>query len=129
MIYTSYFANVKRLPINIIPISVCGKAPEWFKGFEYRKLGPKYGFFQEWKRNHDNEFYTKHYKEEVLKYLTQWEVITELYMMTQYRDIALVCYESPDKFCHRHLIADWLNMILRYDKVKEWEAQLPLFDY
>ena len=24
-------------------------------------------------------------------------------------DIALVCYEKPGDFCHRHLVADWLN--------------------
>ena len=24
-------------------------------------------------------------------------------------DIALLCYEKPDDFCHRHLVADWLN--------------------
>ena len=22
---------------------------------------------------------------------------------------ALLCYESPDKFCHRHLVAEWLE--------------------
>ena len=24
-------------------------------------------------------------------------------------DFALVCYEKPSDFCHRHLVADWLN--------------------
>ena len=23
-------------------------------------------------------------------------------------DIALICYEKPSDFCHRHLVADWL---------------------
>lgn len=23
--------------------------------------------------------------------------------------IALLCYEKPDDFCHRHLVADWLR--------------------
>ena len=23
--------------------------------------------------------------------------------------IALVCYEKPSDFCHRHLVADWFN--------------------
>jgi uncharacterized protein (DUF488 family) len=24
-------------------------------------------------------------------------------------NIALVCYEKPTDFCHRHLVADWLK--------------------
>ena len=51
MIYTSYFAKLKSLPENIIPISICGKAPDWYKGLQYKKLAPKYDFFMEWKKN------------------------------------------------------------------------------
>ena len=29
MIYTSYFAKLKALPNNIIPISICAKVPSW----------------------------------------------------------------------------------------------------
>lgn len=48
MIYTSYFAKIKELEENnIIPISICGKAPDWYKGLQYKKLAPKYEFFYE----------------------------------------------------------------------------------
>ena len=57
MLYTSYFAKLKSLPENIIPISICGKAPDWYKGLQYKKLAPKYDFFMEWKKNHDNDYY------------------------------------------------------------------------
>ena len=39
-IYTSYFANLKNLPDNVCPISICGKAPDWYKGLQYKKLAP-----------------------------------------------------------------------------------------
>lgn len=29
MIYTSYFANLRNIPSDIVPISICGKAHEW----------------------------------------------------------------------------------------------------
>ena len=48
MIYTSYFAKLNKLPNNIIPISICGKAPDWYKGLQYKKLAPKYDFFIKW---------------------------------------------------------------------------------
>ena len=69
MIYTSYFANLKSLPDNIIPVSICGKAPEWYKGLQYKKLAPKYDFFTEWKKNHDNDYYIKCFQEQVLNTL------------------------------------------------------------
>lgn len=25
------------------------------------------------------------------------------------KDIALICYEKPTDFCHRHLVAEWLT--------------------
>ena len=113
MIYTSYYAKIKDLPDNIIPISIAGKAPKGFKGLQYKKLAPKYNFFMEWKKNHDNDYYIKCFNEQVLDKLIVSNVVKELgYLCTGYLtenvDIALICYEKPDDFCHRHLVADWL---------------------
>lgn len=36
MIYTSYFGKLKNLPKEIIPISICGKAPDWWTGLQYK---------------------------------------------------------------------------------------------
>ena len=110
MIYTTYFAKLKSLPENVIPISICGKAPSWYDGLQYKKLAPKYGFFMKWKETHDNDYYIKHFNEEVLNCLDVEKIVNELYYMSGYdKDIALVCYEKPSDFCHRHLVADWLN--------------------
>jgi len=108
MIYTSYFAKLKKLPENIIPISICGKAPDWYKGIQYKKLAPKYGFFMEWKKNHDNDYYIEHFNKEVLDNLDARQVVYELYKLSQSKDIALVCYEKPSDFCYRHLVHKWL---------------------
>jgi hypothetical protein len=123
MIYTSYFAKLKSLPDNIIPISICGKAPDWYKGLQYKKLAPKYDFFMKWKENHDNDYYVKCFNEQVLDKLNAERVVKELdnLLLNQTTTIgyngdlkevpriALICYEKPSDFCHRHLVADWLN--------------------
>lgn len=123
MIYTSYFAKLKSLPYNIVPISICGKAPDWYKGLQYKKLAPKYDFFMEWKNNHDVDYYIKCFNEQVLDRLNAKDVIKELdnllLGMTTSIDykadaikvpkIALICYEKPPNFCHRHLVAEWLR--------------------
>ena len=114
MIYTSYFAQLKNLPSNIISISICGKAPDWYTGLQYKKLAPKYDFFQEWKKNHDNDYYIKCYKDQVFDKLTPIDVVVDLSNMIYSFNIgkvgvALICYEKPNDFCHRHLVAAWLN--------------------
>lgn len=113
MIYTSYFEKLKELEkYNIIPISICGKAPDWYKGLQYKKLAPKYKFFMEWKKNHDNDYYIEHFRSEILDGLDAEIVIKELnYLVPNVngKDIALICYEKPSDFCHRHLVAEWLN--------------------
>lgn len=124
MIYTSYFAQLRNLPNNIVPISICGKAPKWYDGLQYKKLAPKYDFFMEWKKNHNNDYYIKCFKEQVLDKLDATNVILDLSRLVYgfnvgENDIALICYEKPSDFCHRHLVAQWLR-----DggfKCKEWE--------
>ena len=127
-LFTSYFRKLKSLPKSIIPISICGKSPEWYNGSQYKKLAPKYDFFMEWKKNQDNDYYVKCFNEQVLSNLEPFQVYQDLYyiaqdfvetlpeddirkklhkMGTPYC-IALICYEKPEKFCHRHLVSDWL---------------------
>lgn len=125
MIYTSYFAQLKNLPSDIIPISICGKAPDWYTGLQYKKLAPKYDFFQEWKKSHDNDYYIKCYKEQVLNKLNILTVMRNLIDLlpsdgsVARHTIALICYEKPNEFCHRHLVANWLNE--NGFKTKEWQ--------
>ena len=109
MIYTSYFAKLKNLPEDVIPVSICGKAPCWYEGFQYKVLAPKYDFFNTWKENHDNDYYIKCYNERVLSQLDYSVVISDLLRFSQGKDICLLCYEKPEDFCHRHLVAKWLN--------------------
>ena len=54
------------------------------------------------------------FKEQVTDALKVDKVVYDLEEMVrkQYvknKDIALVCYEKPSDFCHRHLVAKWLK--------------------
>lgn len=124
MIYTSYFAQMRNFPENYIPVAICGGLPNWYKGRWYRKPAPKIGFFQEWKRTGDNEYYIEHYQKEVLDLLDYQKVLADLQMQVpeeiratmqdsvwNSKDVHLVllCYEKPTDFCHRHLFAKWLS--------------------
>ena len=120
IIYTTYFARLKTLPKSIVPISICGKAPSQYSGLQYKKLAPKYDFFMEWKKNHDNNYYIRCFDDQVLSVLDPTQVVTDLFTMAAGRDIALICYEKPTDFCHRHLVAEWLQK--NGYEVQEWYA-------
>lgn len=109
MIYTSYFAKVSKLPANICAISIAGNPPKGWGGAQYKVLAPKYEFFIKWKENHDNDYYIEHFNEEVLKPLNAEKVVKILKQIAGSKDICLCCYEKPEDFCHRHLVAKWLN--------------------
>ena len=114
MIYTTYFAKLKTLPKDIVPISICAKVPNGYRGLEYKKLAPSYELLSKWKQTHDNDYYIKCYLSRILQQLEPKEVVAELYSLaaTQsepVKDIALVCYEKSTDFCHRHLVSAWLH--------------------
>lgn len=63
------------------------------------------------------------FKEQVTDALKVDKVVYDLEEMVrkQYgknKDIALVCYEKPSDFCHRHLVAKWLKE--NEYNVEEW---------
>ena len=68
-----------------------------------------------WKENHDNDYYIKCFNEQVLdktNILTVLKDLTDLINSVDDdigKEICLICYEKPSDFCHRHLVADWLN--------------------
>ena len=115
MIYTTYFDKLKELPDNIIPVSICLKPPNWYNGVQYKKLAPKQAFFDEWKKSRDNNYYISCFKDQVLSRLCAEDVVEELTVIassiteSNNKSLALVCYEQPFEFCHRHLVSKWLN--------------------
>lgn len=101
---TSYYAKSSKHPNAV---SIAGKAPAWYTGRQYKKLAPKYWFFKKFKEDGDEEFYKIQYKKEVLDKLDPQEVYKELG-----EDAVILCWEKSGKFCHRHLVAEWLSKAL-----------------
>lgn len=113
--FTGYFAKLSTyIRAGLIPISICGKAPDWYDGLQYKKLAPKWAFFNEWKNGShkgDNEYYISQFDTLVLKPLTVESVLGDLKNLSggELDKVILLCYEKPVDFCHRHLVADWFK--------------------
>ena len=119
-IYTSYFAKMNKFPSDFIPVAICGWIPDFYKGLWTKKVAPKWSFLQAWKQNHDNDLYIEHFNKEILDATTPEDFINLLKNMTNNAEnVVLLCYEKPSDFCHRHLVADWINNNTDYE-VTEW---------
>ena len=124
MIYTSYFGNLKNL-LNFKLVSIAGESSSEFialiddnKFIEYKKLAPKYSWWKEWHDGKfDNDWYVEKYYKTVLNLLDPNKVFLEL-TENNTKDVVLLCWEEPNEFCHRHIVAKWLNENLNIE-VKE----------
>lgn len=98
---TSYFSKYGN---DIHAVSIAGYPPKFYKGREFKLLAPKKWFFEKYKKDGDEESYIQSYTKEVLNVLDPERVYTLLG-----ENSILLCWEKPDKFCHRHLVAKWFN--------------------
>ena len=109
MIYTS---NYEECYVgNLISISGDKGRSVGFVGKSITALAPKYHFFREYKDNigkipqeENVRFYIKHYYDEVLSQVDVMELLKDE------EDPILLCYEKDQVFCHRHVLAEYIEI-------------------
>ncbi len=119
MIYTS---NYDECYVgNLISISGDKGRSVGFVGKAITELAPKKGFWREWKDNigkipeeENTRFYIKHYYDEVLSKVDIMDLLKDEV------DPILLCYEKGQDFCHRHVLAEYIEIVygIRVDDVK-----------
>lgn len=143
-IHTSYFENIKAIEKERhkeVFVSIAGFSPKWFRGYKLPELAPKKWWWKIWydsfKDNLESEesktWYAEKYKETVLSELDQSDIIRKIVHLEDENvcsNVTLLCYETPEKFCHRHLVAGWLNNSKDIDDlarpVLEWRSSKDL---
>jgi len=96
---TSYFAKYR----DDDGVNIAIKHPPGFDGPSYPALFPKWHFLKKYKRDGDEASYTEAYHREVLSHLDPAQVWADL------KDKTLLCWEKSGSFCHRRIIATWLE--------------------
>lgn len=134
MIYTTYFAKLRSLPKNVIPVSIALYPPKWYAGLQYKALAPKASTLKYWKESNDPVMckqvqYKVEYSQLVLGFTDCKDVLKELGMLIGLEEedwykrtdinIVLVCFEKKGEFCHRHIAADWFR--INGIEVEEWK--------
>ena len=106
-IYTSYFAKAAILrKAGIVPIGVALWPPRFFRGISMKQVAPRRYMLDD--RLTDEE-YIRMYRNDVLRLVDARSFIQDLERVSRGMDVALCCFEKPGDFCHRHILAKWLN--------------------
>ncbi len=97
---TSYFHHPECDFSDPRLVSIARWAPNGYRGRRYSALAPK-----KWMMSLEDEAECRAaYKEEIIDALDPRKVFEDLG-----KDAILLCWEPPGKFCHRRLVATWLE--------------------
>ena len=120
MIYTSYYKNVADVGPAYTLIQVSNSKPKWFPWGVW-PLPEVYPDFENVKALKDGvmseDRFSQLYREKLAK-LDRTVIlnkINEIVSLGDDRDAMLLCWENSDKFCHRHILAEWLG-----NNIQEW---------
>lgn len=113
-LWTSYYGNLNNVPNNFFIVSASGWIPDEILAhvdIQDKGLAPSKSIFFDYKEDRDWEKYVKRFKEERLvkidwlEKLEQWEEKANV-IGKNLDNIVILCYEKPDTFCHRHILAE-----------------------
>lgn len=118
-IYTSYFANYRNFPDNALALGITRFPPNYWDGINIANFAPSEKLLRQYRNKDIDEFMFKNlYLEEINSKYSREDVLNifDLLSTGGKFDIILCCYEKPNEFCHRHILAEWLG------DVKELES-------
>ena len=84
-------------------VAISQGVPRWYKGRRYMPLAPS----RELIKIEDEQLFRLLYNQQVLSKLDPQQVFADLGS-----DAIILCWESPGKFCHRRVVAEWLEKVL-----------------
>lgn len=104
MIYTSYYAKTKNIDSSLL-VNIARFVPKSMRTTmpSYADVVPTAEMLLKYKKDQDCDSYVKEYREKVLSKLSPAKVAKDL------EGKVLCCYEKSTDFCHRHILAEWLQ--------------------
>lgn len=122
VIYTSYFAKFNLFDPNKFElISIARVTPKWINNIKVSNtLCPPWKIISDHKSRNITDF---EYEDMYLSCIPDNtpSVLEGFSEKILPKIPVLFCYEGPGKFCHRHILAEWVNKRLGYELIKEFE--------
>lgn len=127
-VFTSYFDNVGYLTEQgFACVGISRFPPEKFKDNNLYIIAPSVELLAKVK---NGEYTKEQYKYAYLSQIRMINVaeickaIENVAIETGNDDVVLCCYEAPDLFCHRHILAEYLNSFNLFSgNIHEWTAK------
>lgn len=114
-IYTSCFNYAKHLDSSkFFVVSISRFPPKWFKGYKCFEFAPSADLLRRFKGGLSQDCYSVIYRREVLEVIDVHRVFEGLASFACGRDIVLCCFEPAKEFCHRHLLAGYVQEVWGY---------------
>lgn len=102
---TSYFAHYRGQD----GIAITAYKPKFWNGHVYPSLAPSRDLLNHYKAGQVTD---EQYAVEFRAHLATLDPQT---VWNELEGKVLLCYESPEKFCHRHLVAAWIRESLGHE--------------
>lgn len=113
-IYTGYYAQMKKyVQADLVPVSIAYLMPVWYMGETCFELAPPRQLLKKYKDGIlTPEGYTEEYKvflDNEVKWSKVLKKLRGISSKHKGKDLVLCCYEKPEDFCHRHILAEYLT--------------------
>lgn len=121
-IYTSYYRKIDKVGSEFALIQVSNSKPVWFvwNVSKLPEVYPDWSNVQAFKYGvmTEDEF-EKAYRDKLAQ-LDRNTILSKIETIANKdgfeRDVVLLCWEGTGKFCHRHILAEWLG-----NNTEEWD--------
>ena len=120
MIYTGYYGGLQKVSGSVVKVQVSNSAPVPVD-IVFEKAIPDWAFIV--KPYKDGTITKEEYTERYLQQLDKFGeniIGVARYFNESGKDYILLCYEKPGDFCHRHILADYINRNLGEGNVREY---------
>lgn len=104
---TGYYAVSGTIPGGI---GISRTVPKFFRGPRYLPLAPPFEMLKCRK-----DLYTIRYQEQILDQLNPQQVYDDLVRLAKDKEPILLCWERANTWCHRRLVAEWLEDALHIE--------------
>jgi len=116
-----YTSNYARHANNPLAFGISLTVPEWYKGQRLEYLAPRSDMVGKIKRGEAN-YNQRKYTRDYIDTLNARQINPEKLIEGLPDGALLLCYEPPGTFCHRRLLADWIERRTGV-VIEEWETE------
>ena len=119
-------SNYARNGNNPDAVGISYSSPQWFVGARFPLLAPEWSMVDSIRKGLMTE------KEYTIKYINliknrrnQGQLTAAMIYDMLPENSILLCYESPNDFCHRRVLAEWIKLEIGIE-IPEWRSEKEL---